>query len=314
MAFAALTLFGYFYYNVPVHFADQDGATDFVWEHNTVYNRLTEGFGYGRTNNEGYMNLFDYQEGMDIDVLIMGSSHLEAQFIPEKNNVSYLLNERLIDKNIYNISISGHSFKVCLNNLESALRKYSPSYVVIETGNLVFSDEYIKSIMTGNVEEKGSYSEGLLGLLQQNPFLRLMYTQIESIANKYEDIEADESNTTVSDVEINKTLTGDLLKFIKMTADNYETKVIILYHPDVAIGQDGKMVIETKDISSEFDELCQKNGIHFVDMTERFLSEYENGYILPKGFCNTAVASGHLNSEGHRMIADELYKEIMGMD
>lgn len=314
MAFLALTLFGYLYYNVPVHFTDKDGATDYVWEHDVIYNRATEGFGYGKTNNEGYMNLYDYEQGMPIEVLIMGSSHLEAQFIPAKDNASSILDEKLGTKNVYNISISGHSFKVCVNNLKAALQKYSPSFVVIETGNLVFSDDYIDSILTGDVEEKGSYSEGMLGILQQNPFLRLMYTQIESIANKYDDIEADESNTTVSDVSINECLTDQLLKHIRTIADNYDTKIIILYHPDIVIESDGNMRIGTKTISEGFDNLCRSNGILFVDMTYRFLSEYENAHIIPKGFFNTAIGSGHLNREGHRMIADELYKILKELD
>ena len=131
----ALTLFSYLYYNPPIHSVCLDGATDYIWEKNMIYNRATEGIGYGKTNNEGYMNLYDYQSGMNIDVLVMGSSHLEAQFIPLEKNAVSLLNSKSQRTKAYNISISGHSFKVCVNNLEAALSKYKPEYVVIEKGN-----------------------------------------------------------------------------------------------------------------------------------------------------------------------------------
>jgi len=43
-------------------------------------------------------------------------------------------------------------------------------------------------------------------------------------------------------------------------------------------------------------------------MSQRFLSEYEKNYTLPAGFFNTSVAKGHMNKDGHRMFAEEIYK------
>ena len=48
-------------------------------------------------------------------------------------------------------------------------------------------------------------------------------------------------------------------------------------------------------------------------MSDRFLKEFNEGYILPYGFVNSTVGSGHLNRYGHAMIADEIYKRIEGM-
>ena len=95
IAFLVLTLFCFLYFNVPVHHVCLDGATDYVWEENKFYSRATEGVGYGRTNNEGYMNVYDYNENTVIDVLVMGSSHIEDQFIPLNNNMCTILNAEL---------------------------------------------------------------------------------------------------------------------------------------------------------------------------------------------------------------------------
>ena len=56
--------------------------------------------------------------------------------------------------------------------------------------------------------------------------------------------------------------------------------------------------------------LCEENGIYFISMTERFLNEYAKDYTIPYGFMNTSVAKGHLNENGHRMLADEVYRLI----
>lgn len=78
ITFAILEFLCFFYYNPPIHYTCQDGATDYVWEASNAYADYTEGMGRGRTNNEGYVNPFDYSENMPIDILILGSSQMEA--------------------------------------------------------------------------------------------------------------------------------------------------------------------------------------------------------------------------------------------
>ena len=56
--------------------------------------------------------------------------------------------------------------------------------------------------------------------------------------------------------------------------------------------------------------MCYQNGLNFIDMSNRYQEEYKKNYTVPSGFINTAVASGHINKHGHRMIAEELYKAI----
>jgi hypothetical protein len=52
------------------------------------------------------------------------------------------------------------------------------------------------------------------------------------------------------------------------------------------------------------------NGVLFVDMTGVFISAYNTRRDLPYGFLNTAVGVGHLNKNGHAIIAVELFKRI----
>ena len=51
-------------------------------------------------------------------------------------------------------------------------------------------------------------------------------------------------------------------------------------------------------------------GITFLDLTQDFLDAYESEHILPHGFVNTAAGEGHLNAEGHEIIARALYEII----
>ena len=57
-------------------------------------------------------------------------------------------------------------------------------------------------------------------------------------------------------------------------------------------------------------KLCEEKGICFIDLCPRFLELYETEHLLPYGFSNTTMGSGHLNKVGHELIADELYKHF----
>ena len=65
-----------------------------------------------------------------------------------------------------------------------------------------------------------------------------------------------------------------------------------------------------EDYLKIFTEVCKTQGIIFVDMTHALIEGFENKHILPHGFSNTYVGSGHINAYGHKMVADELLKVL----
>ena len=67
LAFLLLCLFCLFYSNIPVHYANPTGATEYRWEAGRFYSRMTEGFALGRINSDGFNNLLDYTPGETID-------------------------------------------------------------------------------------------------------------------------------------------------------------------------------------------------------------------------------------------------------
>ena len=315
LAFLVLTCFCYLYYNIPVHYATTDGVTDYKWESNVFYSRGTEGIAWGKTNNEGYTNMFDFSTGVQTDILIMGSSHMEAYQVAMNESTASRLNALFSDYFVYNIGVSGHNFLTCVCNLEAAINKYHPSkYVVIETGSISFSDEALEKAIEGTVAEIPSHTEGIVGLLQKNQYLRLLYAQMEGYKKKQatsgNEIE-NEVITTANPKEGNKILLGQLLEKISFIAEKGDTKLIIVYHPSIKVGTDTSLqLLGDRNAVSQFEGLCSKYGIYFLDMSDRFLQEYKDTYSLPYGFVNTSVGSGHLNKYGHAMIADELYKLI----
>lgn len=309
IAFIALTFFCCVYYNVPIHKQTKDGATDYSWEPYKNYSSMIEGYGKGKTNNEGYMNIYDYEDGMNIDVLVMGSSHLQGLQIDINDNCSTLLNSMLEDKNVYNIAIAGHNFKTCISNLENALNKYKPKIVVIETSRINLSNKEIEDTINDQIPEIKSNENPVIKFLQRNPLLRLLYNQYEN----YKSNTNDEEDTSSSQSDFCEKGTNNLLAYINDTCIAYDVKPIIIYHPTVSINKDEMIVNRDINVSNNFAKLCEMNSITFIDMSNRYIQEYENSNIVPTGFNNTGVAKGHINKYAHKMFAEELYKAIQEM-
>lgn len=308
IAFGVMTGFCMFYYNVPVHSQNKDGATDYSWEANKFYSRATEGFAFGKTNNEGYINDVDYNNQDSIDILIMGSSHMEAFQVVKSESTSGLLNSLLPEYKIYNIGISGHDFLVCADNFSAAINKYKPKkYIVLETSNLFFTDEQLIDAINENVAEISSHSSGIIGMLQKNQFLRLSYTQLSSIYNN------SKQNDELTPVKKRGKEENyiELIRKLSDTSSEIDAKLIIFYHPSLRIHENGNVSIDAdEELVSFFSKNCFENGVIFLDMSNPFIKEYKKKNVLPHGFINSSVGSGHLNKHGHKIIAESLYNII----
>ncbi len=308
LAFAILTGFCFLYYNVPVHSKTEDGASDYAWEKNKFYSRGTEGFALGKTNNEGYMNTFDYKQGTQVDVLIMGSSHMEGYNVPMSNSTAGYLTEMMSDDVVYNIAVSQHTFLNCADNLNAAVEKYKPSkYIIIEALELYYSDEKIQSVIDSSIQELESHSGGIIGLLQKNQYLRLMYSQLKAFLKN----QPEEQIMTSYKPRINYDLYNELIATLAKTAGKYGAELIVLHQNNLILNDNGNLTPSIDDVDrNTFKTVCENNGVIFVDMTDVFIENYNKTHILPHGFSNTSVESGHLNKHGHKLIADTLYELI----
>jgi hypothetical protein len=313
IAFLVLTLLCFVYYHIPVHGDSQTGATDYVWEAHAYYNKMTEGIGYGRMNNEGFNNLQDFN-GQNIDILLMGSSQMEGTNVPQTRASAVLLNYFLKEnKFAYNIGMSGHNFIHSASNLETAVRRYKPrDYVVIETMSIMFDAKSLDDVLENTVKRIPSYEHGLIYFLQKIPYLRLLYFQYKNIRGQTEDDELVKVASPMNKNIYTQKLNAVMARLRQISEDN-NVKPLIFYHPRLILNKDGSASADTSgEYLDVFKNACAANGVSFIDMTEVFINAYNTRHILPHGFLNTAVGAGHLNKNGHAMIAAELFSHIQG--
>lgn len=99
---------------------------------------------------------------------------------------------------------------------------------------------------------------------------------------------------------------------IKKFRKSTDKEIVFIYAPHVPYIFEGK--IYDKDRSAELikkiTEICKHNGVTFINMEEPFREYYKKTGKSPRGFQNSRPFMGHLNPEGHRLIAEKLVEHF----
>ena len=283
-----------------------------------------EGYCRADIDDLGYVNRD--LERSDEYYVVAGASHTEGLFIPEDMRYSDILNDTLYDDgklHVINIGRSGNYFSVVLQHLDGILGEFPDAKgIIIETDSLAYDTKALYDSMTqagydpnetaaSMVSSLSAKSRMVIRAKEALPLLRLIHKQYYTFLES----RADQEPSDILDPEFwqseyegdFETALDDLMKFIRSKTDK---PVIILYHPAVSLEKDGSMKILTNNAEPYYKKVCADNDIIFVDMSDRFLAEYEKKHIIPYGFANTTPGSGHINRAAHKMIAEELAKVI----
>jgi hypothetical protein len=216
------------------------------------------------------------------------------------------------------IGVGGHTFYIVANNFERAVKYYKPEqYVVIETGSVQFDTRSLEGILNYQMEsvfqDTESNRRGIRGFFRNSlykiPYLKLLWSRIVEFKRNRQNNTA-KTDTTFITEDYTQNLNAVISRLRQTCADN-AVKPLIFYHPHLRLNKDGSVSADTDDeYLSAFKNACDTNGVLFVDMTGAFISAYNTRHVLPYGFLNTAVGAGHLNKNGHAIIAAELFKRI----
>ncbi len=298
----------------PVHISNDLKNTDYVWPANSYWMKMTEGVSFGRFDENGYNNLRVVDNP---DIIIVGSSHMEAANVMQNNNLGYLLNEKLENRySVYNMGISGHHlFKVC-QYLPETLEVYdtSPKAVIVETSDVEVTAKDVNNVIEKTVEFTPSHNSGIVAMMQKVPFLRLAYHQIDGgLLDLFMPAGSQgtiESKETADVAKIDVQAYDDLFTYLESLKDKYKTEIIIFYHPFGELQDDGTIKFGSTEHLYAFSSAAKEHNINFVDMTEKFEEIYYKEHHVPHGFNTGEISSGHINAYGHSAVADMMLEEI----
>ena len=311
LAAAILSVISFCYNRTSPHVASGNGETDFKWTSEALMTTMAEGFSYLQMDENGYNN----QTALDkIDVLIMGSSHVEAMQVDSDENMTAYFNG-ISDYSAYNIGISGHDIYRCVDNVEEALETYKPEkYLVIETSTIEFDKDEMLAVLEGKPEKAGSADTGIKKYIQLIPCLKPILNNILLWKDAGKKSGKGEAGEFIEEADYHD-VSYRFLNKVSESAAAANVTPILLYHPSENLDDDGTVSynIDEKYLNN-VSGICSELGIVFADMTQDFKELYRNQNVLAHGFTNTEIGKGHLNEYGHRAIAERLARIIGGKE
>ncbi|MCR5203570.1 MAG: hypothetical protein K6E47_00765 [Lachnospiraceae bacterium] len=308
ISLAVLSVFVYFYKYTSTRVITPNAPTDFTWAPEQAMNTMEEGFAWLEMDDNGYNNIHEKATGTQVDILLMGSSHLLGTEVAATENMGYVLND-LLPFRAYNIGMTGHYLSSCINNLKYAVKTFKPSwYVVIQTDSVSPTTEEMEQVLSGTYEEVESDSSQLFKLIQTYiPASKKIMVQVD--AWREADNKKKKKESEIYDPSAYEDLLNRYLASASGCLGDNGPKLIILYTAPTKLDDDGNIIRYDND-TAVFAKACEKNNIIFIDMTDDYCEKFENEDILVHGFTNTAVGSGHLNTDGHLVTAQRLAQVI----
>lgn len=308
-----------FYSLLPIHLANTKGNTDYIWPANSFWFIASEGIAFGRFDGNGFNNI---QVIDDPDVLILGSSHMEAVNLMQSQTATTVFNRLQSVFKAYNQGISGHDLYKTAQYLPRTLEIMgkAPSYVVIETSSVVLEENAVFNVLNHSVQYSESNTNGLLAFLQKSPFLRCIYHSLvggllnrlvpELNKNDYAETKAKDFD----DDHINLNSYDLFFRYLQDVVSQYDTKLIIVYHPTGFFSKEGTLQYEEDEFADLFAEYAAIHDVSFINLKEDFLSMFYSEHHVAHGFSTGKLEYGHLNKFGHYAFAIALVREIQFLE
>ena len=322
IAIAVLSVFAIVYDNSPVTVPTNEPFTNSKYQSRQFWSYMKEGFGYGTIDKDGFNNAYlpdDFVPRTDTDILILGSSHIEAAQIPEDKNLVYLLNDKLHSDNstdndlmCYSAGVSGSFIVYTTSTCKYAKDSFDGlDYIVFEAGSLDYPDDLIDGYLAGKYDTHYKGPGTLKALAQTIPAARMIYHNFEDlIKNEFANTKSDSKDVATDKAPSYEKMCDAITDNILSAANDCGAKAILLCHSQLTVGEDGKITAPKSEPLDLYKKVCAEKGIILVDMSDSFIEYYNSNLVLPYGFANTTPGKGHLNKTGHSLISDRLYEVI----
>lgn len=299
--FAVVNALCFFYERQPGWLDTPNGAAPSVWRPEALILHGTEGYGVARVDRNGFLN----PEGTLADryVLMMGSSHTQGKEVRPAQRYSTLVNSYFSEEDglltVYNIASDGNFLPSQIRHFGAALAAFpNAGAITMEIGSTDVTPQELRDAQNQAAYAPVSFDSAgrLKGTVKESlPLLSLLKKNIQTLRAK-----AAEGDEGPYDYETELDATLSLIR------SEFDGPIAFVYHPTTEIQPDGSLKLGYSDTWDIFCRVCEKNGIDVIDTGPRFARLYETEGQLPYGFANTTPGSGHLNAQGHRILAEEI--------
>lgn len=318
-ACAILSILLIMYDFTPIHYENPKKNTDYIWEPNSFYVKLTEGISWGKMDSDGFNNPVVIKNP---EIITLGSSHMDGTYVFYNQTVGSILAEKLNHRySVYNLGTSEHNiYRVCQYlPVNLSMHDIPPKIVIIETSTVNLTMKNVRAALNFEYEHIPSKTTGMYYIFQRIPFLKSLSHQVRFgllnifMQNSTTTIQENDDEVYAKEIEddkVDELAFDELFSFLSELEKEYGTQIIIFYHPTGTFTESGDIVFKSSNALIAFGKFAEKYNIDFVDMTAKFEDMYYTDHLVAHGFITGKLCYGHLNANGHRAIADELFKVI----
>ncbi len=306
------------FYNTTAGWIDRTkAATLSIYRPNSGFLFGTEGRGYHKTDSRGYLNNIDKLANNYI--IAVGSSFTQGKEVKSGERFTDLLNRwyGYQDKAyVYNVSQVAYYLPDLLQGFQALISEFPDSKtIIIETARTNCDIKKLKKAYKQREYDEKQTGGKIMSTLSTPKKISMLVKEYSPLVlncyNKYRTItkpdDGQQSNDKNIPIDEYKEALDRVYSKIKSL---YEGRIIIVYQPHYTIERDGKMIMDREETYNAFVDECKKHSIEFLDMGDRFEKEYKTHHVLPRGFSNSSFVEGHLNRDGNKMVAEELYKVL----
>ena len=298
----------YFYYSPAIQTANHEKFTDLKNIPSAHNPHGVEGYGNISIDENGFNNQVDF--AMDeAEILFIGSSQTEAQHVNAKENFVSLIHQEYPAARAYNLGISASTFSSTFFRIMPLREKFPRAKVFVFEINVMPSladlQQMEKLLSEDDIPEKDiSWKNGNMALkaIGTIPICRLLWRQYDH--HRRNDtakvIQSGDFDTDAYEQELRR-----VLLLGKEKAGTTEIIIFNLAHTRLNKAGDVEIIPDQGE-NEIFQKVCSDINMTYIDMAEPFTEAYQSKHVLPYGFLNSPIGTGHLNRYGHCIIADTM--------
>jgi len=245
-------------------------------------------------------------------LLIVGDSYITARQVRDEQTMGSIIERRSRAEgyplNVRQYGVPGASIPAYIGFANLLLKRWKPRWVIVaisandlqsfslarqEFWGMRARPDGSTEIFRSPVRHVPSRIKWLLG--SHLALVRTLYERYETLIG----VPLDLSRVSLQDVERIPEVTMPLLK------KAYGDKLLIVYIPESTMLTRSQATMEEKNL----EQACIKCGVPYVSCHSEFTRMREQ-FIYPKGFHNTLPGDGHLNIDGHRAVAEIMWRLI----
>ena len=330
LAFGLANLLILPYWYAPGWVLRDFGSTPAIYHAGKTVLNGYEGYGFATVDERGYLN--EDKPLADEVVLVLGCSHTKGIEVPMDKRYTSLLNDMVSGGDdsklyVYNMAIDGFYFPQIAAGFGAALQELpSVSSIIIEiptteyapTDFVGYSSRQYSADFTGTTAfENQGLSSKLQTAIKETFPLASLYLSKQFVFEESNKTPFLYNVTTTKENPFPPNIQGDYQLAIQNSFEAmrslWDGEIIVIYHPKIELQSDGSMKMLDSISVPWFAEVCSQYNIKLIGSGGVWLDAYQKDYTVPYGFSNTAPGQGHLNEDGHKLLADLIYEFMEGV-